>query len=126
MLFLMNDVVFSLDGVVRNAEMGGMQVKKLSMPAIIRMGQELYAGEPLLQHTQPEQAQRLSALVSAKAPMINAALFVTPSVNCDPADVTVRFVAAQFEVMADLYNMHRDGLLNAVKADRFIWRRLAA
>ena len=126
MLFLMNDVVFSLDGVVRNAEMGGMQVKKLSMPAIIAMGQELYAAEPLLQHTHPDQAQRLAALVSAKAPMINAALFVAPSVGCAPAEVTVRFVAAQFEVMADLYNMHRDGVLNAVKADRFIWRRLAA
>jgi hypothetical protein len=126
MLFLMNDVVFSLDGVVRNAQMGGTQVKKLSMPAIIRMGQELYAGAPLLQHTHPDQALRLSALISAKAPMINAALFVAPTYGCKADEVTVRFVSAQFEVMADLYNMYRDGRLSAVKVDRIIWQRLAA
>jgi len=126
MLFLMNDVVFSLDGVVRDAQMGGTQVKKLSMPSIITMGQELYAAEPLLQHTHPDRALRLAALISAKAPMINAALFVAPSLDCRPADVTVRFVSAEFELMADLYNLHRDGQLNTVKADRVIWRRLAA
>ena len=126
MLFLMNDVVFSLDGVVRDARMGGAQVKKLSMPSIIRMGQELYAGEPLLQRTHPDQAQRLGALISAKAPMINAALFVAPSHGCRPEDVTVRFVSAQSEAMADLYTMHRDGRLSAVKADRIVWQRLAA
>ena len=126
MLFLMNDVVFSLDGIVRNAQMGGTQVKKLSMPAIIRMGQELYSGAPLLHHTNPDQAQRLAALISAKAPMINAALFVAPTYGCTPDEVTVRFVNAQFEVMADLYSMHREGRLSPVKADRMIWQRLAA
>ena len=126
MLFLMNDVVFSLDGVVREARMPGAQVKKLSMPAIIRMGQELYADNARLQHSHPEQALRLSALISTKAPMINAALFVTPVQGCKPEDVIVRFVSAQFEVMADLYNMHRDGELSAVKADRIVWQRLAA
>jgi hypothetical protein len=38
----------------------------------------------------------------------------------------VRFVAAQFEVMAELYNLQRAGELDALSADRRIWRRLAA
>jgi hypothetical protein len=126
MLFLMNDVVFSLDGVARGARLRGRRFSQLSMPAIIRMGQELYATEPLLQHSRPDRAQRLGALISSKAPMINAALFVAPSHDCAPADVTVRFVSAQFEVMAELYTLQQDGGLNAVKADRHIWRRLAA
>jgi hypothetical protein len=40
--------------------------------------------------------------------------------------VTVRFVACQFEVMAELHTLQRDGGLDAVIADRKIWRRLAA
>ncbi len=126
MLFLMNDVVFSLDGIVRNARMGGQQVRKLTMPSIIRMGQELYAGEPLLQRVRPDRAQRLGALIAAKAPTINAALFISPCQGAPPHDVTVRFVSVSFEVMADLYNLQRDGELDTLKADRRIWRRLAA
>ena len=125
MLFLMNDVVFSLDESIREGMPGG-QVKKLTMPMVIRMGQELYADEPLLQHKQPAKALRLAALISAKAPMINAALFVGMARGGHPDDVSVRFVSAQFEVMAELYNMHRDGRLSAVTADRMIWQRLAA
>lgn len=126
MLFLMNDVVFSLDGVVRGAKLGGHQVRKLTMSAIIRMGQELYAAEPNLHRVRPERARRLGALISAKAPVINAALFLSPCHGAPPHDVTVRFVGASFEVMADLYNLQRDGELDTVKADSRIWRRLAA
>ena len=126
MLFLMNDVVFSLDGVVRNARLGGQQIRKLSMPAIIRMGQELYGMEPRLQHVRPDRAQRLGALISAKSPTINAALFSSPCHGAPPHDVTVRFVSASFDVMADLYNLQQRGDLDIAKADRRIWRRLAA
>jgi hypothetical protein len=126
MLFLMNDVVFKLDGVMREARLGGERLKGLTLPAIIRMGQELYAAQPLLHRNSPERAQRLAALISGKAPMINAALFAPPAVDCEPHEVTVRFVAAQFEVMAELYNLQRAGELDALSADRRIWRRLAA
>jgi hypothetical protein len=126
MLFLLNDTVLRLDGVAVDPRLSGQRMKNLEFPAILRMGQELFAREPLLQRTNPERARRLAALIGANAPMINAALFVAPSLDCPPAEVTVRFVACQFEVMADLYNLQRAGELDAVSADRKIWRRLAA
>jgi hypothetical protein len=126
MLFLLNDVVLRLDGVAMDAQLDGQRMLRLSFPAILRMGQELFASEPLLHRTNPERARRLCALISAKAPMVNAALFVAPQLDCSPSEVTVRFVACQFEVMADLHNLQRDGDLDAVIADRKIWRRLAA
>lgn len=126
MLFLLNDTVLRLDGVAMDARLAGGRMLRLEFPAILRMGQELYAKEPLLQRSNPERARRLGALIQAKAPMINAALFVAPSHGCAPAEVTVRFLVAQFEVMAELYNLQRAGELDAVSADRMIWKRLAA
>ena len=126
MLFLMNDTVLRLDGVAMDARLSGQRMSRLEFPAILRMGQEMFAREPLLQKTSPARAQRLGALITAKAPMINAALFVAPSVGCAPGEVTVRFVACQFEVMAELHNLQQAGQLDAVSADRKIWRRLAA
>jgi hypothetical protein len=126
MMFLLNDVVLRLDGVAMDARLEGRRMQRLSFPAILRMGQELFSREPLLQRTNPERARRLGALITAKAPMINAALFVAPSLGCPPGEVTVRFVACEFETMAELHNMHRDGGLDAVSVDRMIWRRLAA
>ena len=126
MLFLLNDTVLRLDGVAMDARLNGRRMQNLEFPAILRMGQELFTREPLLQRTNPERARRLAALISAKAPSINAALFVAPSLDCSPSEVTVRFVVCQFEVMAELYNLQRAGELDAVSADRRIWRRLAA
>ena len=126
MLFLLNDSVFSLDGIASGVRLSREGFRQLSFPSIIRMGQEMYAREPLLQHSSPDRALRLAALISAKAPLINAAMFVAPDFNCPPGEVTVRFVNAQFEVMADLYQRQRDGTLDAVFTDRQIWRRLAA
>ena len=126
MLFLLNDVVLRLDGVAMDAKLDGQRMQRLSFPEILRMGQELFAREPLLHRTNPERARRLCALITAKAPMINAALFVAPKLDCSPNEVTVRFVACQFEVMAELHTLQRDGDLDAVVADRKIWRRLAA
>jgi hypothetical protein len=126
MLFLLNDVVLRLDGVAMDAQLDGRRMQRLSFPAILRMGQELFAREPLVQRTNPDRARRLAALISAKAPTINAALFVSPALDCSPDEVTVRFVACEFEVMAELFMLQRDGDLDAVIADRKIWRRLAA
>ncbi len=126
MLFLLNDVVFKLDGVMMDARLGGERLKSLTLPVIIGMGQELYAREPLLHRKAPEQAQRLGALISGKAPMINAALFLAPHEGCAPGDVTVRFVACEFELMAELWTLQRAGDLGPLAADRKVWRRLAA
>lgn len=126
MLFLVNDVVFRLDGVAVGSRLDGRKFRGLSLPAIIRMGQELYASEPLLQHSKPEQAQRLGALIASRAPMINAALFVAPAFDCAPEEVTARFVSVEFGMMADLYSAQRAGELDVITADRRVWGRLAA
>jgi hypothetical protein len=126
MLFLLNDSVFSLDGLASGVRLSSARFRQLSFPSIIRMGQELFAREPLLQHSSPARALRLASLICAKAPMVNAAMFVAPDFNCPPGDVTVRFVNADFEVMADLYQRQRAGTLDAIFTDKQIWRRLAA
>src|SRR4051812_12564714 len=126
MLFLLNDVVFRIDGVADDPRLSGDGFRHLAFPAVLRMGQELFAKEPLLARSSPAKAKRLAALIQAKAPMINAALFITPVAGCAPHEVSVRFVAAQFEVMADLFNLQRSGALDTLTADRKVWRRLAA
>jgi hypothetical protein len=126
MLFLLNDVVFRIDGVADDPRLSGDGFCQLAFPEVLRMGQELFAKEPLLPRTNPARAQRLAALIQAKAPMVNAALFITPAADCKPHEVTVRFVAAQFEVMAELFTLQRAGQLDTIAADRRVWRRLAA
>ena len=126
MLFLLNDVVLKLDAVMMDARLGGQRLGGLTLPLILRMGQELYAEQPLLHRRSRERAERLAALISGKAPMINAALFLAPKAGCSPDDVTVRFVACEFELMAELYVLQRAGALDAIRADSKVWRRLAA
>jgi len=126
MLFLMNDTVLRLDGVAMNARLAGRRMQALAFTEILQMGQELFSREPLLQRTNPERARRLGALICAKAPVINAALFVTPCLDCPPAEVAVRFIFCEFEVMAGLCTLQEAGDLDAVSADKMVWRRLAA
>ena len=59
MLFLMNDTVLRLDGVAMDARLAGQRMLRLEFPAILRLGQEMFAREPLLQKTSPERARRL-------------------------------------------------------------------
>jgi hypothetical protein len=126
MMFLLNDVVLRIEDVAADGRVSGERVQKLSFPEILRMGQELFAADPILQKTNPERARRLAHLIARKAPVINAALFVAPKVDCAPHEVIVRFVSCEFEVMAELYTQQREGRLDAVRADRAVWRRLAA
>ena len=46
MLFLLNDTVLRLDGVAMDARLGGQRMQNLEFPAILGMGQDLYAREP--------------------------------------------------------------------------------
>jgi hypothetical protein len=126
MLFLMNDAVLKLDDVMMDARLGAERLKSLTLPVIIRMGQELYAQQPLLHRVAPARAERLGALISGKSPVINAALFLAPRAGCAPGDVSVRFASCEFELMAWLYTQQRAGKLDAVTADRRVWRMMAA
>lgn len=126
MFFLLNDVVLT----VRGAELAPVVMLKrfqvLDFAFVERLGQELYAQHPLLQFAKPERAKRLAALIMAKAPEINAAHFSAPADHCRPEEVEVRFAHIEIETMAYLYRRQQEGKLDALAADRSVWRRLAA
>lgn len=126
MQFLMNDAVLTIDPKTTPMPLEAARFHALSLPFVIELGQELYSQQPRLQHTDPEKARRLAVLLSAKSPEINAALFVAPALNCPPAQVATRFCSLSFDVMAALLSRQNAGALNAVAADREVWRRLAA
>ena len=82
--------------------------------------------EPLLHRKDIERAERLAALIVAKAPDINAALFIAPGRGCRTADVQVRYAQLGVEVMGALLERQKAGGLTNLEADRQVWRRLAA
>ena len=126
MLFLLNDVVFSLDAAELAPPITRDRFAKVSLNYVAKLGQELYAAEPLLHLKDPEKAQRLASLILAKAPDANAALFIAPSRGCLVDQVQVRYAQLGLEIMASLWERQKSGSLTNVEADRQVWRRLAA
>lgn len=126
MLFLMNDVVLNLDSNELTPALGDRRFRSLSLGYIGKLGQELFAECPLLHKEKADRARRLAALIIAKDPEINAALFVAPSFNCPPEEVAIRYAHISFDVMTVLYQRQTGGGLSTVEADRQVWRRLAA
>ena len=126
MLFLLNDVVFDLDAACPVTPGDARRFETLGLDYVLELGCELYAEDPLLHFDRPERAKRLATLIIAKAPSINAALFVAPAYGCAPEDVTIRYANVDFEVMARLSTRQNEGQLDTVWTDRQVWRRLAA
>ena len=62
----------------------------------------------------------------AKAPEANAALFVAPSIHCNPEHVLTRVASLSIDVMADLHSRQAKNGLTTVVADNLVWRRMAA
>ncbi len=126
MLFLLNDAVFEIDARAVIPPLDASRFSALSLNYVIGLGKELFSEEPLLHRVAPERARRLAVLMSMKQPEINAALFVSPGRNCPPEQVAARFCNLSIEVMASLHAKNEAGALDAVAADREVWRRLAA
>jgi len=126
MLFLMNDVVLNLDGLELAPPVAASRFQALSLGFVSKLGQELFAEEPLLQRAAPDRARRLAALITAKAPEINAVLFISPARGCPVEQVQVRYAQIGFEVMGVLYERQQSGALTTLEADRQVWRRMAA
>ncbi|HRD29142.1 MAG TPA: hypothetical protein PLO65_12645 [Caulobacter sp.] len=126
MLFLMNDVVLNLDALELAPPVAARRFARLSHGFIDRLGAELFSEDPLLQRRDVERAQRLAALIMAKTPEVNAALFVAPSAGCPVDHVQSRYCQIGLEVMGLLYERQKHGTLTTVEADRQVWRRLAA
>ena len=126
MLFLLNDVVLNLSGMSLSPKLASKRFRELPFNVVSQLGQELYSEDPLLHFDRPERARRLATLIIAKAPAINAALFVAPRYGCAPEEVALRYANVDFEVMARLSKRQDEGQMDAVWIDRQVWRRLAA
>jgi hypothetical protein len=126
MLFLMNDVLLDLDPKLGLPPLELHRFTALSTSYVARLGAEAFAAEPRLQRTNVEKAKRLAALIRVKEPDVNAALFVAPSEHCKPEQVLYRFATLSVDVIAGLQSRQNAGSLNALTADKEVWRRLAA
>jgi len=125
MLFLLNDAMLTLDARTKPA-LDMRSLDALSVHALTRLAQEMYAEEPLLHRRDPARAERLALLIMAKMPDVNAALFAAPAKGCSPEAVAVRYASLSIDAVADLHAEHRTRGLTPVFADRLVWRRLAA
>ena len=126
MLFLMNEVVLNLDAIDLTPPVAARRFARLTLPFVNQLGAEMFSEEPLLHRVAPDRARRLAALIIAKQPDINAALFIAPARGCPVGQVQSRFCSIGFEVMGLLYERQRQGALTTLEADRQVWRRLAA
>jgi hypothetical protein len=126
MYFLLNDTILNLQGEDLSHAILARRFGSIGFDYVQTLGQELFSEEPLLQRAAPERAVKLAALINFKQPMINAALFVAPSTHCRPSQVGVRFASLDLPTMAGLQRAHSIGALDAVSADKEVWRRLAA
>jgi hypothetical protein len=124
MLFLMNDVVLAMEGLEKPAQ--PINIRALSMDFIMNLARERFAENPSLHKEEPQIAMRIASLLIAKAPEVNAALFVPPRRGCAPEIVLSRVASLSFDVMADLARRQEIGGLTPVVADALVWRRLAA
>jgi hypothetical protein len=125
MLFLLNDVVLNLEPQA-GPPLNTKSLAALGTRALTRLGQEMYAEEPLLHRRDLARASRLALLIVAKTPDVNAALFVAPAKGCSPEAVAVRFCTLSIDAMATLFMQQQRGGLTPVFADNQVWRRLAA
>ena len=126
MMFLMNDAMLELDGPSAPSPPPAGRMGALTLDHVLKLGAELYAERPLLHRDDPERARRLALLVRAKAPEVNAALFVAPAAGCRPDAVIHRVAEVSVELMAGLRNLSDAGQLTPVAADKEVWRRMAA
>jgi hypothetical protein len=126
LLFLLNDTVLDVDTRSLVPPLEARRFQALSFDYVVKLGQELFAEDPTLQRTSPERARRLAALFVLKQPDLNAALFVAPSRGCSPSAVASRWCGLSFDMIATLYKRQQTVGLDAVTADREVWRRLAA
>lgn len=126
MFFLLNDVVLNLELQTLTPPVVARRFSALTLDCVQRLGREIFAEAPRLQHRAPERARRLATLIVSKAPEVNAALFVAPTVDCPPDQVAVRLASLDLEVLAQLHHDQQTGRLNAAVADELVWARLAA
>jgi hypothetical protein len=123
MLFLLNDLIFSLSVVELTPPVSAGWFRSVSLGFVRGLGAELYAEQPRLQIVAPERARRLAVLIAAKAPEVNAAHFAAPAFACAPGEVVSRFAQIGFDAMVGLYDRQRKGEFDA---EQEVWRLMTA
>jgi hypothetical protein len=126
MLFLLNDVVLNLSPQRLTPPLLAERFAPLTLACVQTLGAELFCEDPLLQRNHQVCAERLAMLIVAKAPEINAALFVAPARGCPVPAVAVRYASLGPSLLAGLVERQERGAMSAVIADREVWGRMAA
>jgi hypothetical protein len=126
LLFLLNDAVLHLTPSALTPPVPARRFSRLTLDDVLRLGCEMFAEEPRLQHRCHERAMRLATLIVSKAPEVNAALFAAPFRGCLAEDVRVRLCGADLIVLARLCDRQVGGTLTSTIADQEVWGRLAA
>jgi len=126
MLFLLNDTVLDIKLDQYQPPLDPGRFAALSLNYVTQLGQEVFAEDPLLHRSDQERAKRLAALLYAKAPKVNAALFSAPAKGCRPDEVATKFANVGIDVMARLLTKAQQGELSPAAADREVWKRMAA
>jgi len=125
MFFLLNDAVLNLELHNVTLPLVARQFSEIDLGRVLKLGCELFAEEPRLQHQRVERARRLCALIVSKAPEANAALFVGPAQGCKPDQVAARLAYLDMAVLAQLHRDQQAGRLTPAIADRLVWARAA-
>jgi hypothetical protein len=123
MLFLLNDTIldFSLRVVIPPQEEG--RLRMLSYADILNEGARMFRDKPNFYLTDREAAKRLAALIVAKAPQANAALFDITPTGKGPT-VKPYVISLSIEILASLYAEFKADRLTRELVDRHVWSRL--
>ena len=126
MYFLLNDVVLNLELQLLTPPVVARRFSALTLDCVQRLGREIFAETPRLQHRAPERARRLATLIVSKAPEVNAARFIAPELDCPADQVVVQLASLDLEVLARLHQDQQTGRLTPAVADQQVWARIAA
>lgn len=125
-LFLFNDVVFSLGDPERAAlsagsPIGERELRAMTLGKAVKLVREAIHEDPLLARNAPEKARFLAALVGWKSDEANALLAIRPNVARGPEDVQVRVASVGLVVLTQLKGLQDVDLLSARAANDAVW-----
>jgi hypothetical protein len=123
MLFLMNDTIldFSLRAVIPPRDEARLLLT--SYADILAEGARMFREKPNFYLVDHDAAKRLAALIVAKAPQANAALFDITPTGKGPM-IKPYVVSLSIEVLANLYTEFKADRLTRELVDRRVWSRL--
>lgn len=129
MLFLLNDVIFDLSETYPAPLQDLRHFESLDLDALLTLGCELYAEEPLLHQKDAARARRLAWLIAHRVTGVNAAQFYAPEGGCNPLLVEPRFCILPETILQELRERSqapRQKPQVASLADQLVWSQKAA